>query len=160
MSAPPTPIREQIREAAAVRLEAIQAGAGYRQTVARVWRRPVFDAELQELPALIILPADDENEKTYQELDGGVIDGWMGLDVIIIAAGTLEITTVTVLEELLADVEIALTAADLHLGLSADTVLDIRDTGRLAWEEGGPRNERGAVMATYRVWYQYTRGNP
>mgnify|MGYP001567658647 CR=1 FL=1 len=155
------PIREQILAAVKARAEGITVAAGYRETVLRVTRALEYLDQQNELPILIVLPANEENEKRYDELGDGLIDATMGVEVVLFAEGTSSVGLSTTIERLVADVEQALTTPDLRLGLTAIGVYDVQDTGRFSIEYIASADWlRGAAAVVYRIAYSYARGAP
>ena len=156
------PIRERIFDKIVTLLQGITVANGYRQDVKQVIRKHLWleDISGDNLPTLMVLPAAAENSKTYEELDGGEIDGYMGVAIVCMVVATDTVPVTLALERLIADVEIALTQ-DFNLGLGSALVKDVRDMGIIADLFPGTADmNRGYAETLYKVWFVYTRGNP
>ena len=159
------PIRERVLDAIVKRLETIIAGAGpgsgYRQTLKRVSRNEEYMDQQSAFPVAFVYPIEHGTSKVYQELDDGIIEGHMGVAIAIMAETTDATPLSTVFERLIADVEIALTT-DLHLGMDAGTVEDIRDSGEFQslYDISENGEVRSMAVVVYHIRYAYTRGAP
>lgn len=159
---PAEPIRERILVAIVDRLKAISTATGSWLTPKRVSRKAEFLDAVAELPIYIVLPSDQENEKTYEEVgSGGSITATMGVEIVAMAEGSDTVVVSTFIERMAQDVEKALTTPDLQVGLDAIGVEDVRDTGRFEMLEL-PTDEwyRGLRSMIYRVVYNYALGAP
>jgi hypothetical protein len=152
------PVAEQVLAAIAARCAMVTVANGYRQTVATVARRLRGIDQFDAFPVVLVLLGTDDAEPA--EIGDGAITTVMQVPLVLYdEADAVEPATKIV--RLRADLEIALTTPDLHLGLDADVVRDIRRVGSSEVEEVVVDDwHRIQAVDHYRVEFDYVLGAP
>ena len=150
-------LREQILAAVVARLKTIQAGNGYRTTLARVSELPEELDTLNEFPVACVTEETELDEDLYEEATfTGLVDARMHVRVTTFAKGSDAVGVRKLLNRLEADVSKALVTPDLRLGL--EFVWPIERVGRDGSIGVHPDGWRGWGSTTWAVPYSYTEG--